>query len=196
MLFKLLDAEVPTHSMRQEQAEKQRPDAQILAHGWLASASLSRGNDKEQTLKQACFQGYPESAVYVQIPIGSRNSAIHNAYHTSLRPSSLFEPRHPSLKVVRKISAERKPRTRRHKGGTKEKVQRRPDSWSREGIRRSAPTPTLPTNPYTGASTQDSCASIPTQGFTEVRSHGVVGCVRMILPQVHLRKPCYDFSFL
>ena len=22
------------------------------------------------------------------------------------------------------------------------------------------------------------------------------GCVRMILPQVHLRKPCYDFSFL
>ena len=21
-------------------------------------------------------------------------------------------------------------------------------------------------------------------------------CVRMILPQVHLRKPCYDFSFL
>ena len=54
----------------------------------------------KETLKQACSQGYPESAVYVQIPIGSRNSAIHNAYHTSLRPSSLFEPRHPSLKVV------------------------------------------------------------------------------------------------
>jgi hypothetical protein len=56
------------------------------------------------TLKQACFQGYPESAVYVQIPVGSRNSASRNAYHTSLRPSSLFEPRHPSLKVVRKHS--------------------------------------------------------------------------------------------
>ena len=54
----------------------------------------------KETLKQACFQGYPESAVYVQVPVGSRNSAIHNAYHTSLRPSSLFEPRHPSLKVV------------------------------------------------------------------------------------------------
>ena len=53
-----------------------------------------------QTLKQACCQGYPDSAKYVQIPIGSRNSAIHNAYHTSLRPSSLLEPRHPSLKVV------------------------------------------------------------------------------------------------
>ena len=36
------------------------------------------------TLKQACFHGYPESAIYVQILIGSRNSAIHNDYHTSL----------------------------------------------------------------------------------------------------------------
>ena len=53
-----------------------------------------------QALKQAYSQGYPESAVCVQVPIGSRNSAIHNVYHTSLRPSSLFEPRHPSLKVV------------------------------------------------------------------------------------------------
>ena len=56
------------------------------------------------TLKQACFQGYPESTVYVQIPVGSRNSASRNAYHTSLRPSSLLEPRHPLLKVVRKQS--------------------------------------------------------------------------------------------
>ena len=59
----------------------------------------------KQTLKQACFQGYPESAVYVQVPVGSRNSASRNAYHTSLRPSSLFKPRHPSLKVVRKQSS-------------------------------------------------------------------------------------------
>ena len=27
-------------------------------------------------------------------------------------------------------------------------------------------------------------------------SRGWFGCVSMILPQVHLRKPCYDFSFL
>ena len=27
-------------------------------------------------------------------------------------------------------------------------------------------------------------------------SQWLSGCVRMILPQVHLRKPCYDFSFL
>ena len=54
----------------------------------------------QQTLKQACCQGYPDSAKYVRSSIGSRNSAIHNVYHTSLRPSSLLEPRHPSLKVV------------------------------------------------------------------------------------------------
>ena len=41
--------------------------------------------------------------------IGSRNYAIHRVYHTSLRPSSLFEPRHPSLttpKVNSRIDAE------------------------------------------------------------------------------------------
>ena len=64
------------------------------------AGTRAAAGETEVTLKQACFQGYPESAVYVQIPIGSRNSAIHNVYHTSLRPSSLFEPRHPSLKVV------------------------------------------------------------------------------------------------
>ena len=59
-----------------------------------------RGQDTVETLKQAYFQGYPESAGCVQGSIDSRNSAIHSAYRISLRPSSLFEPRHPSLKVV------------------------------------------------------------------------------------------------
>ena len=61
----------------------------------------AQAHDKVKALKQACFQAYPESAVCVQSPVGSRNSAIYNVYHTSLRPSSLFEPRHPSLKVVK-----------------------------------------------------------------------------------------------
>jgi hypothetical protein len=38
--------------------------------------------------------------VCVQHSIDSRNSAIHGAYRILLRPSSLLEPRHPSLKVV------------------------------------------------------------------------------------------------
>ena len=61
----------------------------------------------DQTLKQTCSQEYPESAVCVQDPIDSLNSAIHNAHRTSLRPSSTFEPRHPSLKGVIGISNER-----------------------------------------------------------------------------------------
>ena len=48
----------------------------------------------------------PGSTVYVQFPFGSRNSAILTAYHTALRPSSLIEPRHPSLKVVRQYETE------------------------------------------------------------------------------------------
>ena len=45
-------------------------------------------------------QSGPSSAICVKNSNGSRCSAFHNAYHTSLRPSSLLEPRHPSLKVV------------------------------------------------------------------------------------------------
>ena len=65
-----------------------------------AGTGARRGQDTVETLKEACFQGFPESAGCVQVSIDSRNSAIHSAYRISLRPSSLFEPRHPSLKVV------------------------------------------------------------------------------------------------
>ena len=70
----------------------------VLVH---RDAPRYQAHKKVKALKQACFQAYPESAVCVQSPVGSRNSAIYNVYHTSLRPSSLFEPRHPSLKVVK-----------------------------------------------------------------------------------------------
>ena len=74
--------------------------------GWRAKTHADTGRtpagqDTVETLKQAYFQGYPESAGCVQGSIDSRNSAIHSAYRISLRPSSLFEPRHPSLKVVK-----------------------------------------------------------------------------------------------
>ena len=61
----------------------------------------------DQTLKQTYSQEYPESAACVQDPIDSLNSAIRNAHRTSLRPSSTFEPRHPSLKGVIGISNKR-----------------------------------------------------------------------------------------
>ena len=52
-------------------------------------------------LKQTYFQPKARSAVCVQLSIDSRNSAIHSAYRTLLRPSSLPEPRDPSLKIVK-----------------------------------------------------------------------------------------------
>ena len=87
-----------------------------------ATCDCSRGTQKHrrghtcmripQALKQAYSQGYPESVMHVQISIGSRNSAIHNDYHTSLRPSSMLEPRYPSLKVVKYKHSVWKARTR------------------------------------------------------------------------------------
>ena len=53
-----------------------------------------------QTLRQACSQYSTESAMCVQNFNDSRGPAIRNTYRISLRSSSLWEPRHPSLKVV------------------------------------------------------------------------------------------------
>ena len=53
-----------------------------------------------QTLKQACAQGCPKRTVHIHGPNGSRNSATHNAYRSSLRPSPLLKPGHPPLNVV------------------------------------------------------------------------------------------------
>ena len=53
-----------------------------------------------QTLRQACYQENPESAMCVQSLDDSRGLAIRITYRISLRSSSLCEPRHPLLKVV------------------------------------------------------------------------------------------------
>ena len=41
-------------------------------------------------------------------------------------------------------------------------------------------------------SSRATAQALEQQQFTMAKSE----CVQMILPQVHLRKPCYDFSFL
>ncbi|CAG8671619.1 6864_t:CDS:2 [Ambispora gerdemannii] len=46
------------------------------------------------------LSGIPESAICVQRFDDSRNSAIHTTYRTSLRSSSMQEPRDPLLKVL------------------------------------------------------------------------------------------------
>ena len=70
-----------------------------LAHS-NANTAQCGWHEEQETLNQAYFRVDPESAECVQKPIDSRNSAIHNAYRISLRPSSVLEPRHPSLKVL------------------------------------------------------------------------------------------------
>ena len=53
-----------------------------------------------RTLRQACCQEIPGSAMCVQNLDDSRGLAIRITYRISLRSSSLWEPRHPLLKVV------------------------------------------------------------------------------------------------
>ena len=53
-----------------------------------------------RTLRQACCQEIPGSAMCVQNFDDSRGLAIRITYRISLRSSSLWEPRHPLLKVV------------------------------------------------------------------------------------------------
>mmetsp|Transcript_14847 Transcript_14847/g.33691 ORF Transcript_14847/g.33691 Transcript_14847/m.33691 type:complete len:109 (-) Transcript_14847:941-1267(-) len=53
------------------------------------------------TLRQTCCQEFPDSAMCVQNLDDSRGIAIRTTYRISLRSSSLWEPRHPLLKVVK-----------------------------------------------------------------------------------------------
>ena len=60
------------------------------------------GEGCQQTLRQACSQAYPGSARCVQSFDDSLDSASRKTYRISLRSSSLWEPRHPSLKVLQR----------------------------------------------------------------------------------------------
>ena len=74
--------------------------------GLVARLKRGTGTDRrrvrrgEQTLQQECSQEYPGSARCVQSFDDSLDSAIRITYRISLRSSSMWEPRHPSLKVV------------------------------------------------------------------------------------------------
>ena len=62
--------------------------------------SVRLGEWCQQTLRQACSQAFPGSARCVQSFNDSLDSASRKTYRISLRSSSLWEPRHPSLKVL------------------------------------------------------------------------------------------------
>ena len=130
-------------------------------------------------LRKACFWEWPKSAVCVQRSIDSRNSASHNAYRTLLRPSSMLEPRDPSLHVVRKT-------TLFYCINCCQKVRNRNGPHAQLDKAETAIQATM----------RDALSNNRTTNRRQMKKWLRILNVSMILPQVHLRKPCYDFSFL
>ena len=79
-----------------EHAESARRSLRVVRAGG------GTGEWCQQTLRQACSQEFPGSARCVQSFDDSLDSASRKTYRISLRSSSLWEPRHPSLKVLQR----------------------------------------------------------------------------------------------
>ena len=119
--------------------------------------------------------GIPGGAMCVQRLDDSLNSAIHISYRISLRSSSMPEPRDPLLKVLTYLVYAQTAIFRQS---------------SMVSPVRADPGAEAPGGREAGAPKQQ--GTINTGGRLDPEGpHSV-----MILPQVHLRKPCYDFYFL
>ena len=134
-------------------------------------------------------------ATCVQRLDGSRDSAIHTKYRISLRSSSMREPRYPLPRVVMTFARHPVAPTRSANGVRGEdaslsipwRIPRRGSlartAWP-EGARRR------------GRRARDGDRPRRTPPLLNTSSLSALQVSTMILPQVHLRKPCYDFSFL
>ena len=116
--------------------------------------------------------GIPQGAMCVQRFDDSLNSAIHITYRISLRSSSMPEPRDPLLKVLTIIYSTQTTLINRVWGPLASTHQRK------AGGRGGSPKQQRFNNIRVGES--------PVRAMFSV----------MIPPQVHLRRPCYDFYFL
>jgi hypothetical protein len=126
-----------------------------------------RAESIETDTQRSMLRRTLHSATCVQRFDDSLNSAIRMTYRISLRSSSLWEPRYPLLRVVFIHS-----------------------------IRLSHPTTCLPGFKSHRACTIPHTHQVP--NTTPVHMSIRIGTNRqpiMILPQVHLRKPCYDFCY-
>ena len=139
--------------------------------------------------------GEPKSAICVQRFDDSLNSAIHTTYRSWLRSSSMREPRDPPSKVVslffRSPGDDALPRSGRTHllrqktyviSKTQAGLAERPRSLASDRHLTDLPTPKWFGTVHTVTKT------------TELFFLWIASV--MILPQVHLRKPCYDFYFL
>ena len=97
-----------THAKHEAMLQKFRQSQEINLWHWqhIQMPFLLERSYSEwcpQILRQACLQENPEGAMCVQNLNDSRGLAIRITYRISLRSSSLWEPRHPPLKVVCQI---------------------------------------------------------------------------------------------
>jgi hypothetical protein len=121
--------------------------------------------------------GIPGGAMCVQRLDDSLNSAIHISYRISLRSSSMPEPRDPLLKVLTDYDNQLRLQAFR--------------TVFMLGLRRARARGQMPPGGLTAGPPKQQ-GTIDTGGRLDPEGpHSV-----MILPQVHLRKPCYDFYFL
>ncbi len=144
-------------------------------------------------------------ATCVQRLDGSRDSAIHTKYRISLRSSSMQEPRYPLPRVVQLQEKIADANTARGRAGTRSlcsifpwRVLRRGslfDERDEHVARRFRAHPLARGKNGRRGSWATTPASFP-QSRDEFAGFLLGRFSTMILPQVHLRKPCYDFSFL
>jgi hypothetical protein len=142
-------------------------------------------------------------ATCVQRLDGSRDSAIHTKYRISLRSSSMREPRYPLPRVVLTYRIRRTP-NRTPSLGRQGSANSLDDPWRgfapgfvcaaekaapvhRQARHRIQPTDQESPRPK---------GPEPPVCFYRFTGRSARQVSTMILPQVHLRKPCYDFSFL
>ena len=129
--------------------------------------------------------GIPTGAMCVQRFDDSLNSAIHITYRISLRSSSMPEPRDPLLKVLIDLL---KNCPKRHnpelRGLASAMLLRGGDSPA--GHKKGGFRPPLGHH----------AEAVHKRGVGSRLGVAQHASLLMILPQVHLRKPCYDFYFL
>jgi hypothetical protein len=132
--------------------------------------------------------GIPRSARCVQRFDDSLNSAIHITYRISLRSSSMREPRDPLLKVVQLLGDTGSQSIRLNTWGLVMRL-RTKGALAPSAVRREC---------AQGGLQRLDGDGIPLHGpfGPEQGSPSAARDTLMILPQVHLRKPCYDFYFL
>ena len=170
-----------------------------------APRSDRRDTPRRTTLRQTCREG----AICVQRLDDSLNSAIHTTYRSSLRSSSKHEPRGPPLKVglatlyhnfhnSSTIYTTQKTKTKTSWCAGRAAVALRAEPTAVETCdgrgymppRAKIPSPCVLRQPTLSTNNRR-------QSWSERRNEVFLETASiMILPQVHLRKPCYDFYFL